>query len=74
MMSCGKGREESSGVKTGAASPPVAPQICSCPERKANRSPPRKLPRGPGPRWCHRVLGYHLNLETPRVKILKHLF
>lgn len=66
-MRCGegKGREQQSEARTSMpASPPAAPQICSCPERRANRSHPKKLPRGPGPKWCHRVPGCHLNSEN----------
>lgn len=54
--------------------PPAAPQVCVCPGRRANRSHLRKLPHGPGPRWCRTALGCPLDSQTPRVTIVQHSF
>lgn len=65
--------QDEGGIPETACSP-AAPQFCCHPEMRANHSHLKMRPRGPGPRWCHRVLGCHLNLEAPGVKIVQHLF
>lgn len=58
-----EGRGESGGRRRDfwAMCSPAAPQVCSRPETRANHSHLKTRPRGPGPRWCHIVLGCHLD-------------